>query len=228
MVAPKIHEANLISRVVIVINDRQARRRGRPLSFDRDRVLAAAAEVFWRLGYEGASIADLTEAMGISAQSLYTAFSSKASLFREALDWYRANVGAFTREALDAPGPVKAVLRRILEDSAREFTRPGRPGGCMVSTAALGCATENAEVAEYAAELRSRALAAIQARLERAAASGEAPPDTDAAGLASFIGAVIQGMAIQARDGASEAQLLTAAKFAIAALAEQPESAGRA
>lgn len=67
--------------------------RGRPRSFDKEAALERAMEVFWRLGYEGASMTDLTAAMGIASPSLYAAFGSKEALFRQALDHYRATEG---------------------------------------------------------------------------------------------------------------------------------------
>lgn len=191
------------------------RPRGRPRAFDRDKALVKAAETFWRLGYEGASIADLTAAMGITPQSLYAAFSSKADLYREALAWYQAHIGSSTAEALEEPDVV-AALTRILRDSAREFTRPDRPHGCMVSTAVLTCAAENEPVARHVSTLRGATLAAIRARIERGIAEGQLRPGTDAEALARFVGAMIQGMSVQAQDGASEAALATLAGHAIA------------
>src|ERR1700756_3392727 len=73
----------------------QKRPRGRPREFDRERALGKAAHTFWQLGYEGASIADLTAAMGITPQSLYAAFQSKADLFKESLSQYRRTDGAY-------------------------------------------------------------------------------------------------------------------------------------
>ena len=104
------------------------RPRGRPRGFSREAALARAAETFWRQGYEGASIADLTAAMGITPQSLYAAFTSKADLYREALAWYQARIGAPAAAALQEADAV-AALSRLLREAARDFARPGRPSG---------------------------------------------------------------------------------------------------
>lgn len=192
-----------------------SRPRGRPRAFDRDEALAKAAETFWRLGYEGASIADLTAAMGITPQSLYAAFSSKADLYREALKWYQVHIGASTAAALEDDDVVEA-LTRVLRESPREFTTRGRPHGCMVSTAVLTCATENEPVARHVAGLREATLEAIRARIERGVAEKQLRPDTDADSLARFIGAMIQGMSVQAQDGASAKALSGLAEHAIA------------
>ncbi|MDH7804483.1 MULTISPECIES: TetR/AcrR family transcriptional regulator [unclassified Rhizobium] len=192
-----------------------SRPRGRPRAFDRDEVLAKAAETFWRLGYEGASIADLTAAMGITPQSLYAAFTSKADLYREALAWYQAHIGASTARALEE-SDVVAALASVLRESAHEFTRPGRPHGCMVSTAVLTCAVENEPVAQHVSSLRNETLAAIEARISRGIEEGQMKRATDAAALARFVGAMIQGMSVQAQDGASDTALLPIANLAIA------------
>ena len=195
-------------------NKTAPRPRGRPRAFDRDEVLVKAAETFWRSGYEGASIADLTAAMGITPQSLYAAFTSKADLYCEALAWYLTHIGASTARALEE-ADVTAALARVLLESAREFTRPGRPHGCMVSTAVLTCAAENAPVARHVSGLRNEMLDALKARVERGIAEGQLRPATDAEALARFVGATIQGMSVQAHDGASKAALLAIADFAI-------------
>ncbi|WP_246658548.1 TetR/AcrR family transcriptional regulator [Mesorhizobium sp. GR13] len=182
------------------------RPRGRPRAFDRGEVLARAAETFWQLGYEGASIADLTAAMGITPQSLYAAFTSKADLYREALAWYQTHIGATTARALEE-NDVGMALARVLHESAHEFTRPGRPHGCMVSTAVLTCAVENQPIARHVSTLRNETLDALKARIERGVGEGQLKAGTDAEALARFVGAMIQGMSVQAQDGASSAAL---------------------
>lgn len=190
-------------------------RRGRPRAFDRDEVLEKAAKTFWQLGYEGASIADLTAAMGITPQSLYAAFSSKADLYRDALVWYQAHIGASTARALEESDVVSA-LARVLRESAHEFTRSDRPHGCMVSTAVLTCAVENQSVARHVASLRNETLETLKARIERGVAEGQLRQTTDAAALARFVGAMIQGMSVQAQDGASKSALWPMVDLAVA------------
>src|SRR5262252_2095208 len=90
---------------------KSARLRGRPRAFDRDRALDQALQVFWRKGYEGASLSDLTRAMGINRPSLYAAFGNKKSLFRQVLDRYIEGPGAYAGEALKQP-TARAVVER--------------------------------------------------------------------------------------------------------------------
>ena len=148
-------------------SDQAPRLRGRPRSFDRNAALAVAMETFWRLGYEGASIADLTAAMAITPQSLYAAFGSKAELYREALGLYRATSGASLAKTLDEEPTVSAAFERVLKQRARTFAGRGHPAGCMISTAVLTCASENEPIADHLRELRNGALAGFRAGLER-------------------------------------------------------------
>jgi len=205
----------MISRVIAPEIPPSARRRGRPRRFDRAAALALAGELFWRLGYEGTSVADLTAALGITPQSLYAAFGSKAELYREALAWYRAGDGGFVEQALVEEPTAIAAIGRLLHQAAREFTRPGRPPGCMISAAVLTCATENQPVADHTSALRRATLGLLQERLEAAVAAGELRSDADAAALARFVGAIIQGLSVQARDGATEAELDALATLAL-------------
>jgi len=196
----------------------EARPRGRPRAFDRDEALGQAALAFWRLGYEGASIADLTQAMGITAQSLYAAFGSKAALYREALDWYRGVARAGAARAMAQEPDVITGFGNMLVETARDFSRPGEPPGCMISTAVLACATENQEVARHVAALRSGATALFRTRIGAGIAVGQLRADTDSEALARFLAAIVQGMSVQARDGADEVALLGIARLAQAEL----------
>jgi AcrR family transcriptional regulator len=204
----------------------KGRPRGRPREFDRDEALARALEVFWRHGYEGASIASLTEAMGITAPSLYTAFQSKEALYREAVAHYQAEYGAGAIQALEAQLPVQEALAQVLRGAARHFTARCHPPGCMVSTAVLACSEENQQVATHVSQLRRRSLGVFQARFERAIAEGELPATVEAESLARFYGAIVQGMSVQARDGASEEELLGIVELALARFPSRTKGIG--
>ncbi|MDQ7728501.1 TetR/AcrR family transcriptional regulator [Halomonas sp. SpR8] len=190
------------------------RSRGRPRAFDRSAALAIAGETFWQLGYEGASIAELTAAMGITPQSLYAAFTSKADLYREALDWYQSEVGAFAAAALEKEDVV-AAFKQLLMEAAKQFCRPDRPRGCMISMAVLTCARDNDAIADMVAREREATMKALHDRIEQGISQGQLSTDTNAMALARFIGAIIQGMSVQARDGASAKDLEAVAQLAI-------------
>lgn len=187
-------------------------KRGRPLSFDRQAVLEAAMLTFWRFGYGGTSIADLTQAMNISAQSLYGAFGSKSDLYHETLDHYQeifcsAMQNALLQKNIDC---LQAIENMLLE-TAHLYTDPQYPKGCMVATANLGCASENCLEVAYVSRLRKNATKRIQERIELGIKTGDLlRSKTDAKMLAAYLSMIIQGMSVQAQDGASAKELKNA------------------
>ena len=191
------------------------RGRGRPRGFDRDQALDIALKVFWRLGYEGASISDLTQAIGISPTSLYAAFGSKAELYQETLRRYLSVEGAFSSALTSPEGSTRDAVARVLHECACRFSNPAHPPGCMISTAVLACAEENGAVAGHLAELRQRAAAVFAARIEAGTASGELATGIDGQAVARFYSSVIQGMSVQATDGADAADLHLIADMAM-------------
>jgi AcrR family transcriptional regulator len=191
--------------------------RGRPRSFDRDAALRRAMEVFWAKGYDGASLVDLTAAMGINAPSLYAAFGSKEALFREAVALYGATEGTEIWEALPEAPTSREAIERFLRASALSFTRPDRPAGCLVVLGALLASEANANVCRELRASRAGNVAALRARLERAVAEDELQKGLDCEAIATFYATVQQGMSIQARDGASRTTLLSIADCALAA-----------
>ena len=191
--------------------------RGRPRSFDRSAALRRAMEVFWAKGYDGASLTDLTAAMGINAPSLYAAFGGKEALFREALALYGATEGTEIWDAIPSAPTAREAVRRFLEATAIAFTTPGKPRGCLIVLGALHADGANDTVCRELREHRAGNVAALQERLERAVAEGELPRGLDCPALATFYVTVQQGMSIQARDGASRETLLAVARAAMAA-----------
>lgn len=205
-----------------------AKPRGRPLSFDREAALEKAMHVFWERGYEAASIADLTSAMGITPPSLYTAFGDKERLFLEALECYGKGPNSYSRRALDEEPTARGAIQRLLGEAARELTQPCHPLGCMMVMATTNCSVAAEHVQEALARRRALGVALLQTRIQRDIDSGELPAQTDAQSLATFYATVYQGMSMQAKDGASEASLLMtvdAAMRAWPAAKRRPKSA---
>jgi TetR/AcrR family transcriptional regulator, copper-responsive repressor len=188
--------------------------RGRPRSFDRATALEKAILAFWEHGYEATSVSDLTRVMGIGAPSLYAAFGDKRSLFEEVVQEYGARYGSFSDRALAEEPTVRAAMERMLREAAVEYTAPGRPHGCLVIHAATNCSSP--EVEESLRVRRNANIAAFESRVRAGIAAGELSADTDAAALARHVGAVIQGMSQQARDGASREELEAVAEIAMA------------
>jgi len=193
------------------------RARGRPLSFDRDAALETAMHVFWERGYEAASIADLTAAMGITPPSLYTAFGDKEKLFLEAIERYALGYGSISARALREEPTARGAIERWLTESANELTEPCHPKGCMVVMAATNCSVAAERVQNALCQRRAEAIADVGRRIQGGIDSGELPADTDATDLANFFAAVYQGMSLQAKDGATNEALMATVRTAMRA-----------
>ena len=180
--------------------------KGRPREFDADEALDKALHVFWRRGYEGTSLSDLTEAMGISRPSLYAAFGNKEELFRRAMDRYSNGPAAYTHEALKE-GTARGVVERLLRATADSLTDPCNPPGCLGVQGALSCGEAAQSVKEELCARRAASEAALKERLERAKVEGDLPDGAEPADLARYIATVTQGMSVQASGGASRCDL---------------------
>lgn len=189
---------------------------GRPRKFDTDTALDQAMHVFWEKGFEAASLSDLTEAMGINRPSLYAAFGNKEELFRKALERYATGPASNLALALKEP-TLPAVVTRLLNSSVEHLGDPTRPRGCMVVQGAL-CGGEEAESARrQALQLRLQSYELMRERFEQGQAAGELPPDAVAADLARFLVVVLNGLSIQATNGATREQMQRVAEIAIKA-----------
>jgi len=180
--------------------------KGRPREFCVEEALAAALRVFWSKGYEGASLSDLTEAMGITRPSLYAAFGNKESLFRKALDLYEREKLAYIAEALAAPTS-RAVAERLLYGALEMQTSESEPKGCLRVISSVACGAEAESIRSEVLKRRASSQTALKERLERAKAEGDLPEHVDGESLANYLGALLQGMAVQAGGGASREQL---------------------
>lgn len=176
------------------------RGRGRPRRFDRQAALRTAMELYWRHGYEGTSLSMLTSAMGITSTSLYAAFGSKEALFREAVELYNAGSEPPNYRALERPD-VREAVEGLLREHADAYVRPDTPRGCMVVLAALNLSAGNERIGEFLAECRQDDFTHIRDRISRAISDGQLPDGVDADALAAFVHTVLEGLAIQARDG---------------------------
>ncbi|MEO8176140.1 MAG: TetR/AcrR family transcriptional regulator [Sphingomicrobium sp.] len=180
--------------------------KGRPREFDVDEALAAALRVFWTKGYEGASLTDLTNAMGVTRPSLYAAFGNKEALFRKALDLYEREKLAYVGEALKAPTS-RDVAQRLLQGALEMQTSDCEPRGCMRIISSVTCGAEAESIREDLMARRQSSQRALCDRMQRAKDEGDLPRDTNVEGLCSYLGAILQGMTVQAGSGASKEQL---------------------
>ncbi len=190
-------------------------RSGRPRGFDRDEALQRAMKVFWEKGYDNASMPELTKAMGINAPSLYAAFGSKASLFREAVSLYAEKQAKAIWSYLDDAPTAREGISAVLHTSAEEFSRSGEPRGCLVVLAGIQGTSDPEVCAELKARRKSTTIRIAQC-LQRSVLRGELPDNTPVQDIAHFYATVQQGMSLQARDGASKKTLHHIADTAMA------------
>ena len=188
----------------------------RPREFDCQRALDAALRVFWEKGYEGATLDDLTTAMGINRPSLYGAFGNKEQLFSKVLERYATGPAAYVAVALQA-STARACAEAILRGAAELGTCPQNPGGCLAVHAALATGGDAETIRKALVEFRAAGECAIRERFERAKAEGDLPAEASPADLARFIATVVRGMAVQASSGASREELETVIMLAMKA-----------
>lgn len=180
--------------------------RGRPREFCVHDALAKALRVFWSKGYEGASLTDLTEAMGITRPSLYAAFGNKESLFRKALDLYECEKLDYVGRALARP-TARAVAETMLRGAVENATGRDEPHGCLRVIATMTCGPEAQSVREELAERGKVIHQSIIERFERAKAEGDLPANVDVEGLTDLLKAILQGISVQANQGATREEL---------------------
>ncbi|MDX3658964.1 TetR/AcrR family transcriptional regulator [Streptomyces sp. ID05-26A] len=170
--------------------------------------------VFWRQGYEGASLADLTGAMGITKTSMYAAFGNKEQLFRKALARYDEGPASYALRAIEKP-TAHEVATAFLTGSVHTTTQPGGPAGCLGVQGSLAAGGSGEPARDILAEWRAHGRRLLETRFRRAADEGDLPPGTDARRLALFVMTVAFGIAVQAASGVSRADLQEIADTAL-------------
>ena len=197
------------------------RKKGRPLSFNREAALHQAMLLFWRHGYEATSLNDLTAAMGVTPPSIYAAFGDKKRLFLEAVGRYLS--GPVTSDSVaEAAGTAGEEIWGLLRTAATGFTGVDTPPGCLLASSAISCSAAAADVRDELAAIRRGIEARLKDRIVRAVGDGELAAETDAEALAGHVMAVIQGMSTLARDGAPREKLMRVAAAAMLAWPGRP------
>ena len=178
----------------------------RPRAFDIDEALDQAMLVFWRVGYDAASLDDLTAAMGINRPSLYAAFGSKEELFRRALERYSEGPSGYEAEALALPR-ARDVAEALLRGGMRLQTGEHTPHGCLAVFAALSGPDSRSTVGSALVDARVTGERALLERFERARDEDDLPAEADPAQFADFVRALVYGMTVKAANGATREEL---------------------
>jgi AcrR family transcriptional regulator len=190
---------------------------GRPRAFSEEAALEAAMRVFWEKGYEGASLTDLTEAMGISRPSLYATFGDKEALFLRAIEQYANGPAHYLRAALQEP-TAYAVIEALLRGAVKLLADPGNPRGCLSVQGGLACSTAAEPIKEALIAWRKKGEAEILKRLKRARTEGDLPAELDPHDLARYIATVLNGLGIQAANGATKTEMTRVVDMALRTL----------
>jgi AcrR family transcriptional regulator len=198
------------------VETEKRRAAGRPRGFDPDAALERALLVFWEHGYEGASLATLTEAMGISTTSMYATFGNKEELFRKALERYTEGPSAYVARALEEPTAFD-VATAIIAGTIRTTTRPAGPHGCLGVQGALATGDAGRGARDLLVDWRDDGYSTLRDRFGQAVDDGDLPPEADPAVLARFLTALAYGIAVQAASGVGRGELQEMADAALRA-----------
>ncbi|OXC79759.1 TetR/AcrR family transcriptional regulator [Caballeronia sordidicola] len=184
--------------------------------FDRDEALGIATRLFWLKGYDGTSIIDLTEAIGIEAPSLYAAFGSKKELYAAALRHYGEKYQGLVWDKFGAAATARCAANAYLMDSAAALSGSlaDVPRGCMATLSAVD-GDGDQEIGNLLRAARGVVFGRLKARFERAVSEGDLLDSVDVAGLARFVQNIQSGMSILARDDTDREALEVVAKIAM-------------
>jgi len=197
--------------------------RGRPRGFDPETALDAALGVFWQRGFEGASIAELTAAMGLSKPSLYASFGDKEALYLKCLEHYlESRIQGHTAILATEP-QARLAVHGFLRAMVDMLTDLDLPGGCFIITGAANCGGASTPEAVESAlkKVLQKGELALRACLRRAQGERQLRTDIDVNQLAAFFNTCLAGLAVHAKSGAPRAKLRGVVD---AAMAVWPES----
>jgi AcrR family transcriptional regulator len=187
---------------------------GRPRGFDEDAALEAAMRVFWAKSYEGATMADLTEAMGINRSSMYAAFGDKEALFRRIIDRYRMGPMVYVRKALELP-TLREVVVALLNGTVDFLGTPGNPRGCLSLQGALACGTDAEAARDAMIEWRKQGEAALKRRVQQAQRDGDLDDSQNPSDFARYLSVLMSGLGVQAANGATRSEMKRYAEMAL-------------
>ncbi len=191
---------------------------GRPRTFDKDEALTKAMYVFWEKGYEGTTMADLVNSIGMKAPSIYAAFGNKDAIFKHVVSHYLPIVANGQLAVLNNTPNIDEAVEKTLNECVRLFTNKDNPHTCLIMTAAINTSPEHVEHLETLRDLRKYYKTTWQIRFEKAKLDNQIKAEADPKSLAEFFTTIIQGMALKAKDGANIEDLATTSRIALQTL----------
>lgn len=191
---------------------------GRPRTFDKSLALKNAMYVFWAKGYEGTTMSDIVDAIGVKGPSVYAAFGNKDAIFIEAVKQYSDMMLSGPLSALTEEPDIYQAIKKLLEANLEFFLNSPNPRGCLIMTSAINVTPEHAELMNFVRSYRDDYKARLVKRFELALLEKQIRPDSNPHDLAEYYLMVIHGMALRARDGAALTQLINVAEIALSGL----------
>ena len=187
---------------------------GRPIGFDKDAALEAAMLLFWERGYEGTSMADLTQATRLNPSSIYAAFGGKHALYQLAVKRYMEMRAQYAAKALEEP-TLERVVRALFDNTVAFLTTPGHPARCMTLSGAVGCSVDASPARDIMTEIRKQNELAMRKRFLQARNSGELSKDINVDDYTRYLSSILAGLSIQAANGSTKAELKRTAQMAL-------------
>jgi AcrR family transcriptional regulator len=187
---------------------------GRPISFDKDAALEAAMLIFWERGFEGTSMADLTQAMGLNPSSIYAAFGDKHALFQLVVKRYMELRAQYAVSALEEP-TLERFIRALFNNTVAFLTTPNHPPTCMTLAGAVGCSLDAKPARDLMTAIRKQNQVALKERLLKARKSGELPKEINVDDYTRYLSTIVAGLSIQAANGSTKAELKRTAQMAL-------------
>jgi len=200
-----------------MVQKEEARRLGRPRTYDPEVALQRAMDAFWDAGYSGTSLDDLSQRTGMNRPSLYAAFGDKQALYLKTLDEYVAGRRAMIATALSGDRPLRDALRQAYRRMIDRFST-GESGarGCYLIGTAVTEAVQNPKVRETLAKSLGEVDEALRNAFVAAQARGEVDRKADPQALAVIASAVVYTLALRARSGQPREVLQALADAAVA------------
>lgn len=197
--------------------------RGRPRIFDEEQALDAALVVFWRNGYQSASLEELTRAMGINKPSMYATFGNKEKLYLRALERYRDQQVSKHASVMATEPQLKQAMRIFLRSVVYMLTSPELPGGCMVVNSAVVCdvgALPKSISDAIGRVFEESTLGVLKERLKSELRQRNLPKGASVDQLADYFTVIMSGMAVMAKMGVTEKRLFKSIELALDVLPE--------
>lgn len=199
---------------------------GRPTEFDTDHALNVAMRLFWERGYEGTSMADLSQKMGIHPSSIYAAFGDKQALFALAAKRYADVPAQYMVKALEQP-TLRGFILAAFDNTVEFLGSKEHPSSCFTLTGAISCGLDTEPAKALMRGMRLENEAAIKARLIEARKAGEFPREENVDDYSRYLSSLLSGLAIQAANGSTRAELKRTAEVALRHLGIKRSGRGR-